>query len=300
MNTDFSKISTQFIQSGQKPSKSSTQKQEQTTVQNTVQMDSKTSSALAAYGMAKVRPYSEVTSVGDKPQTTDVKPQKSLNIFFFSDTHGELNGLTKLGAAKESCEEFCGGKEHLTVLGSGDLIAGCNQSVINATVSVVNQLGMDATSLGNHERSRSDEALSKIADNLNPELLAINANENDKACSVVPSKVCSQNGIDFITIGAKPLSAIDSPLDIAKAIVLELFSRKNNGFLKTATFLEPCVGGGIFILCFVDLYIDKVGINGLNEAQALVNRIYCADIDSDALRLTKVLIRTLMLRTLRI
>ena len=118
------------------------------------QLSSKTSAANMAYGLAQVS-FGGVQKVSDKA-SKDSDCVKTLNLFYFSDTHGELTGLTKLSSAKEAAEEFCGGEGKLTVLGSGDLIAGSQANVIHATVDVVNKMGMAATAMGNHERSRSD------------------------------------------------------------------------------------------------------------------------------------------------
>lgn len=192
-------------------------KTEQTDIKH---FSSQVNNAALAYGKASIA-INKTTPVADKKENTSPQ-QKTINLFYFSDTHGELTGLTKLGSAKEACEIYCGGKENLTVLGSGDLIAGSQMSVINATVNVVNQMDMQATAMGNHERGRSDAKLVQLAENLKPELLAINASEKDKNCSVTASKICKQGDMEFITIGAKPLSPIEDAKDIAIAIDQEV------------------------------------------------------------------------------
>ncbi|MBQ2645144.1 5'-nucleotidase C-terminal domain-containing protein [bacterium] len=188
--------------------------------QGVQQFSSDASSASMAYGLSMIKKpvnAAPVESIQEKPAEQN-NSTKTLNIFYFSDTHGELTGLTKLGAAKEACEQSCGGADKLTVLGSGDLIAGSQTPVINATVGVVNKLGMEATSLGNHERSRSNAKLTQLNEDMKPDILAINATEKDKECSIIPSKVIKQGDIEFITVGAQPLSPIEDPKDISKAI----------------------------------------------------------------------------------
>lgn len=196
------------------------------------QFSSQVSNAALAYGRASIA-INKTAPAADKKECTPPSQQRTINLFYFSDTHGELTGLTKLGSAKEACEIYCGGKENLTVLGSGDLIAGSQMPVINATVDVVNQMDMQATAMGNHERGRSDAKLVQLAENLNPELLAINASEKDKNCSVTASKICKQGDMEFITIGAKPLSPIEDAKDIAAAIDQEVSrikeERRNQG-----------------------------------------------------------------------
>lgn len=196
-------------------------KEAKTEQTNTKQFSSQSSNAALAYGKASIA-INKTAPAADKKENTLPPQQKTINLFYFSDTHGELTGLTKLGSAKEACEMFCGGKENLTVLGSGDLIAGSQMPVINATVNVVNQMDMQATAMGNHERGRSDAKLSQLAQELKPEILAVNATENDKNCSVIPSKICKQGDLEFITVGAQPLSPIEDAKDIAVAIDQEV------------------------------------------------------------------------------
>lgn len=188
------------------------------------QFSSDSSKAVMSYVMPKVNfgNIQKADAVQNETKPSEAK-LNTINIFYFSDTHGELAGLSKLASAKEACMEYCGGKDNLTVLGAGDLISGKQQKVISATVDVVNQMDMQATALGNHERSRSDEKLKQLADDLKPELLAINATADEKAnCSVMPSMICKQGNQEFITVGAQPLSPVDDPVEIAKAIDTEV------------------------------------------------------------------------------
>ena len=212
-------VKTNFIQPKQVQDKKTNNQN-----QGVQQFSSDCSKAFLSYGLAKVN-FGNVQKT--QAVQNEVKPSESkantINIFYFSDTHGELAGLSKLASAKDACMEYCGGKDNLTVLGAGDLISGKQQKVISATVDIVNQMGMQATALGYHERSRSDENLKQLADDLKPELLAINATADEKAnCSVMPSMICKQGNQEFITVGAQPLSPIDDPVEIAKAIDTEV------------------------------------------------------------------------------
>jgi len=183
------------------------------------QFSSEASRASLAYGLARL---SSVTKVQAPIKQEPAEP-KRLNFFYFSDTHGELGSLSKLASAKEACEECCGGADKLTVLGAGDLIAGSQEKVINATVDVVNNMGMAATAMGNHERSRSNAKLDKLTDDLKPELLAINSSkEEQEVCDVRTSMICKQGDTEFILVGAQPLSPIQNPQEIADAIDKEV------------------------------------------------------------------------------
>ncbi|MGN0005108.1 MAG: metallophosphoesterase [Candidatus Gastranaerophilaceae bacterium] len=192
--------------------------------QGVQQFSSDCSKAFLSYGLAKVN-FGRVQKTQSVQSEIDANSSNAgtINLFYFSDTHGELAGLAKLASAKDACAQYCGGQDNLTVLGAGDLISGRQEKVISATVDIVNQMGMQATALGNHERYRSDESLKQLADDLKPELLAINATADEKAnCSVMPSMICKQGNQEFITVGAQPLSPIDDPAEIAKAIDVEV------------------------------------------------------------------------------
>lgn len=225
---DIKQINTaNAVKNSAKISKKEVSKQQESqTSQGIQQFSSKTSSANMAYGLAQIS-FGGVQKVADK-QSNPPNGAKTLNLFYFSDTHGELTGLTKLASLKEAAEQFCGGKDKLTVLGSGDLIAGSQTNVIHATVDVVNKMGMEATAMGNHERSRSDAKLQALADDLAPEILAINASQKDKACSVTSSMVIKQGENEFIAIGATPLTPIQKAEDIATAIDNQVATIREN------------------------------------------------------------------------
>ena len=95
-----------------KPKAETSEKQ---TEQGVQQFSQKTSSACMSYGMARIS-FGGVQKVSNKPQTTQ-DGSKTVNLFYFSDTHGELSGLTKLASAKEACEAYCGGKTKFSGFG---------------------------------------------------------------------------------------------------------------------------------------------------------------------------------------
>ncbi len=76
---------------------------------------------------------------------------------------------------------------------------------------------------------------------------------------------------------------------IAKRIVDETLSTITD-FKKffELTFLEPCVGNGVFVIAYIDHIFEKVGTKLSDKvAQKLIDNIYCADIDSEAVILLK-------------
>ncbi|NMC61917.1 MAG: hypothetical protein GYA55_01980, partial [SAR324 cluster bacterium] len=77
---------------------------------------------------------------------------------------------------------------------------------------------------------------------------------------------------------------------IAKKIAEESISLFDNGidFTKLA-FLEPCVGIGIFALAYIDTVIER-NIKLVSKLQAVINNMFYADIDKDAIKLLKIII----------
>lgn len=209
----------------QNKNKSEIKEQKTNTSPEVQHFSQKTNSAALAYGLAQVS-FGSVQKVEEKPSEAQ-NTTKTINLFYFSDTHGELTGLPKLASAKEACKEYCDG--NLTFLGAGDLIAGSQQPVINATVDVVNALGMEATAMGNHERGRSDAKLNALNENLDPEMLAINASASEKSdCQLATSKILKQGDQEFIVVGATPLTPIQKAENLATAIDEEVTRIKSN------------------------------------------------------------------------
>lgn len=234
----------------QNTKKNENQKAKTNDNQGVQQFSQKTSAASLSYGLAQVS-FGAVQKVADKPAESQ-NGAKTINLFYFSDTHGELTGLPKLASAKEACSEFCGG--NLTFLGAGDLIAGSQQPVINATVDVVNALGMEATAMGNHERSRSDAKLNALNEDLAPEMLAINTSESEQTdCQLATSKVLKQGEQEFIVVGATPLTPIQKAEDLATAIDDEVARIKSDRKEKGLSENLPVV-----FLSHIGLADDKI------------------------------------------
>ncbi len=75
---------------------------------------------------------------------------------------------------------------------------------------------------------------------------------------------------------------------IAKQITKEALKNKEN--LYDLKFLEPCSGVGIFALSFMDFVFDSTLRLTDKKAQQVVDNIYCADIDEEAIKLLKRII----------
>ncbi len=79
---------------------------------------------------------------------------------------------------------------------------------------------------------------------------------------------------------------------IARQIAEDVISLHGDNFDPTKlTFLEPCSGTGIFALAYLDTIFEK-NTKLLKQAQAILNNMFFADIDEDAINLLKLIIPT--------
>jgi len=84
----------------------------------------------------------------------------------------------------------------------------------------------------------------------------------------------------FETNKRKHFGIYYTPYSIARIITKNaLDDISNKEFFLGAKFLEPCMGGGIFIIAYVDFILDKFPDLTDYELQIIVNNIYGADID---------------------
>jgi len=88
----------------------------------------------------------------------------------------------------------------------------------------------------------------------------------------------------FETNKRKHFGIYYTPYSIAKIITESaLEGILNKDFFLKAKFLEPCMGGGIFIIAYVDFILDKFPDLTNYELQNIVNNIYGADIDVEGI-----------------
>jgi Alw26I/Eco31I/Esp3I family type II restriction m6 adenine DNA methyltransferase len=77
---------------------------------------------------------------------------------------------------------------------------------------------------------------------------------------------------------------------IAKQLAQDVISLYGNSFDPTKlTFLEPCSGIGIFALAYLDSIFEK-NFNLIKQTQQILNNMFFADIDVDAINLLKTII----------
>lgn len=85
----------------------------------------------------------------------------------------------------------------------------------------------------------------------------------------------------FNTNKRKHLGIYYTDYSIAKELARESIRNIEIKDIHGIKFLEPCVGGGIFIIAYIDSIIEKFGINAI-DIQNIINNIYYSDIDEIA------------------
>lgn len=79
--------------------------------------------------------------------------------------------------------------------------------------------------------------------------------------------------------------------EIANVLVKETLNPiKNNQILLEKSFYEPCAGIGIFVLSYLDYILHKFPDISNNRLQKVIDKVYCSDIDSEAISLLKKII----------
>ncbi|MFC1687086.1 transcriptional repressor LexA [Patescibacteria group bacterium] len=83
---------------------------------------------------------------------------------------------------------------------------------------------------------------------------------------------------------------------IAEQIIIESLQGLTFKQLLEKKFLEPCAGNGIFIIAYID-YLFKINKNcSQHDLQKVLNNIYCADIDDEAIELLKIILKKYIYR----
>lgn len=77
---------------------------------------------------------------------------------------------------------------------------------------------------------------------------------------------------------------------IARLIAKESISFSKKEEILNFKFLEPCVGTGMFVIAYIDEALERMKNYDSNVLKKIINQIYCADIDEDAIDILKKLL----------
>ena len=79
--------------------------------------------------------------------------------------------------------------------------------------------------------------------------------------------------------------------EIARLIAKEALVNLNFNQLINSKFLEPCSGTGAFVIAYIDEVLSKSKKYSKKDVQKIIDNIYCADIDKEAVRILKEVIK---------
>ncbi len=136
---------------------------------------------------------------------------KEIVILFENDVHCSVDGYAKLAAMKEELSETC---DYVGVVSSGDFVQGGSLGVVSKgeyIVNLMNFVGYDAITLGNHEFDYKIERLHELAKILDTTIVCSNFKKTDEDTSVFePYTIVSYGDTDIAYIGITTPDTITS------------------------------------------------------------------------------------------
>ncbi len=136
---------------------------------------------------------------------------KEIVILFENDVHCSVDGYAKLAAMKEELSETC---DYVGVVSSGDFVQGGSLGVVSKgeyIVNLMNLVGYDAITLGNHEFDYKIERLHELTKILDTTIVCSNFKKIDEDTPVfAPYTIISYGDTDIAYIGITTPDTITS------------------------------------------------------------------------------------------
>lgn len=201
--------------------------------------------------------------IGILPISAFASKSDDIVILYENDVHCEIEGYAKLAALKNELKES---HEHVGVVSGGDYIQGNSLGVISKgkyIVDLMNLVGYDAVTLGNHEFDYHIERLEELVGMMNTKPICCNFQKVGQESSYYkPYSIVSYGEIDIAYIG------ITTPSTIASASPNQ-FKDENGNYLYSfnATTLYETVQKNI----------DEVKAKGADYVIALSHIGYADD-----------------------
>ena len=154
--------------------------------------------------------------------------QTQLTVFYINDTHGDVNGVSKLKTAHDDFRNKNRHKTFLT-LGAGDLYLGTDDKRNSAMTRIYNSINLDYNTAGNHEYDAGSDKYAELMKEAKFRTVVSNIkfSENNKLSErlkdkkLVKSDVCLRNGTKFGILGVSPS---DTPIDSASVYKTEVLN----------------------------------------------------------------------------
>lgn len=147
-------------------------------------------------------------STASLPAGYDADQSGSIVILHTNDVHGAIDGYAKLAALKKAFEDA---GAYVLLLDAGDYIQGDTTVSISQgqnAIDLMNAVGYDATTVGNHEFDYGYENLLSLKDKAKFKILAANVNYNDSPAFETNTVFDAPGGVKIGVFGlATPESA---------------------------------------------------------------------------------------------
>lgn len=144
-------------------------------------------------------------------ETFAVQDQEDIIILYENDVHCTVEGYSKLSAMKKELQERYA---HVGVVSSGDYVQGSSLGVISQgqyIVELMNLVGYDAVTLGNHEFDYRIHRLQELVDGMNTKPICCNFGKIGEAESYFePYIIVSYGDVDVAYIGITTPSTLTS------------------------------------------------------------------------------------------
>lgn len=151
---------------------------------------------------------------------------ETIVILYENDVHCEVNGYSKLSALKSKLKEE---NDYVGVVSIGDYIQGGSLGVISQgeyIVNLINKVGYDALTLGNHEFDYKLDRLNELVNMMNTKPICCNFNKIGEESYFKPYSIVSYGDVDVAYIG------VTTPETLSSSTPTQ-FQDENGNFIYT-------------------------------------------------------------------
>lgn len=185
-------------------------------------------------------------------------------ILYENDVHCEVNGYSKLSALKSKLKEE---NDYVGVVSVGDYVQGGSLGVISQgeyIVNLINKVGYDALTLGNHEFDYKLDRLNELIGMMNTKPICCNFNKIGEEAYFKPYSIVSYGDVDVAYIGVTTPETLTSTTSTQ-------FKDENGNFVYTFNYNNICD--------VVQKNVDEVLEKGADYVIALTHVGYEPDFD---------------------
>ena len=162
--------------------------------------------------MINISPYSNISFKA----TTQKKTAPAMtSIFYINDVHGQTGKMESIATAAKSFDTFTKKNPNIDALklAGGDILIGEDTQINKAATAFLNFIGLNATTLGNHEFDIFASKLDGIVKDAKYKILGANINfHKDLPIKEKIARSCIQevNGQKYGIIGLQPLDLVEA------------------------------------------------------------------------------------------